>query len=312
MIRFRLGALIGLIAISFVCVPAAHARTTLEDAAAYKKLHKQIKNRAYGRPNKKGEGIVPNLSQLEAPPKKIALVSFYVVDTGKGEGTYYASVRTFDFLTQDGASHFATNFYDAGFAALKEEFAKQNMEVLTPKEFLTDDTKKQAYLDFKLEYSFAVKMALGFINGMARGAAGGNELTTSAVAPGYRFFPTHQTPNDPKMVGSLDALRKSLGVDGVMIVSNHTSSSRKEVLLKAIQMNLYASNPTPKKEGKFYIQYKDTQLYYDTLLNLKKPGWIATFKKKNISEENYDGYDALIRAASKGAIDYMVEKISDK
>jgi hypothetical protein len=46
------------------------------------------------------------------------------------------------------------------------------MQVLASSEYLDTEEKKQAYLDYKLEMSKLVRMGLGFIGSLEKGATG--------------------------------------------------------------------------------------------------------------------------------------------
>ena len=149
------------LAVAFLAVPVRSGAQTLAETAADPDLAGRVKITKGSSPNEKGEGPTPNLAKLDAPPKRVALVSFYVADEGKATGTYYSSTRKFTWLTQDGASHFAERYYDRGLQALKEAFGRQGMQIVTHEEFLDTEAKRKAYLAYKLEMSLAVRVALG-------------------------------------------------------------------------------------------------------------------------------------------------------
>ena len=307
--RSRTVCLVGIIAV-IAAVPA-WPDDSLMDVAASADLGKLVKVTGTGKPSEKGEGPVPYLAKLSEPPKRVALISFYVSDEGESTGSYYSSVRSFTSLTQDGASHFATAYYEKGLAALRETFSKHGMQVLTSAEFLDTEAKKQAYLASALDMSAATKIGLKMIGNMAKAAKG--DTKSSAVAAGYRMLPTHQVPSDPKMAVSLDGLRKGLGVDALLIVKNGSLSDGGEVRLADIHIMLYGPNPIPKVEGKSYIQYKEGQLYVDAILRLKKPAQVAVLQKKGgISSEEYEGYEKLLAAAAERTASHLVEKIKDE
>jgi len=302
-----------LLVFAVVALTITESRTwakTLQEVAAGADLQKMVKIYKGGKPNAKGEGPIPNLAKLDAPPARVALISFYVADVGKSKGTYYASVRTFNWLTQDGASHFATAYHEQGIQALKETFRKHGVEILTPDQFLDSDAKRTAFVEYKLQLSVVAKIALGFMGGLTKAAASGLDLTQSAVAPGYRLLASHVVATDPKSGVSLEGLRQSLDVDALLIVKNGTRSDAKNVSLTDVHVMLYGPNPVPKIEGKKYIQYKVGQLYVSAQLTLKKPAAVASFKKKKISDENYDGYELFLAATAERAMGYLLEKIN--
>ena len=74
-------------------------------------------------------------------PKKVGLLSYYLMDTGSLEfsalaATYGGTYQKTFGLNERGANKFASAFAEVGVPVLKEEFAARGMELLTPVEFL--------------------------------------------------------------------------------------------------------------------------------------------------------------------------------
>jgi len=290
----------------------ALAGDTLKEVGADAELAKRVKITKGSSPNEKGEGPTPHLAKLDAPPKRVALVSFYLVDPGKSTGSYYSSVRTFHWLTKDGASHFADRLYQQGLAGLRESLGRHGMELLTHDQFLDSDEKRRAYNDYELKQSMAVRLLLGAVGNVVKAANSGKKIDQSAVAPGYRLLPAHVGPADPTVGQSLNELREALGVDALLIVKNGLVSDEKNVHFADVQVMLYGPNPIAKKEGVMYVQYKEGQCYVDAILALKKPAEVAAFKKKAIAKEDYSGYEAVLAAAADRAMAFVAEKIAEQ
>lgn len=114
-----------------------------------------------------GRGPVPYYRGLGAPPKRVALLSFYAYDGGN-EGIFITSNAT-----ANGVQLVANELYAAGFGPIKEAFAAVGMQLLTPDEFLDTAEKRTAYESFKLDS--------GGMGRFIRFAQGRDDL----VFPGY-------------------------------------------------------------------------------------------------------------------------------
>ena len=201
-----LGAFSLLIALAFT-LPVANAKGSFDDVIAGvsdKKLRKSVNVVKGRRPDKKGQGPVPYLAKLHAPPRRVALVSFYITDSGKQKVRPYwewwttyepgyeihhekltIEVQKFQ-LTDEASSEFAMLMHQYGISGLKAGFAEKGMELLVPPEYLTDDEKSAAYRDFELKEGFGGAFGRMMLH---------NAVTRAiTVSPGYRLFPTHLAP----------------------------------------------------------------------------------------------------------------------
>jgi len=273
------------------------------------KLAKKVTIHKGSAPNAKGEGPTPNLAKLDAPPRRVALVSFYTIDAGKAKNspvyryspgpyvsiTEYGRQTSTYYLTPDGAAYFSEKLYERGIDSLKAAFASQKMELLTPNEYLDTPEKRSLYAGYDLKLGFASKMSKTLQDAYAR--MGGGDTRVSAVAPGYRLFPIHLAPTDPATAVNMNDLRQKLGVDALLAVANTTMYDGKEVHFTGMVMEMFGPNPVPKVEGKMYIQYKEGQNYASAQVNFgDKGGWIAQMKDDDITAESYDGYEKLLGA----------------
>src|ERR1051326_3118706 len=96
----------------------------------------------------KGTGPVPYLPALKAPPKRVALVSFYVWDAGnEAHSVYNTSIQwsSTKTVTGTGRERAVNALYQASIGPMKETFAKQGMQLLTPDPLLDSPETKQAH-----------------------------------------------------------------------------------------------------------------------------------------------------------------------
>src|SRR5258705_10247426 len=108
-----------------------------------------------------GRGLVPYYKALGAPPKRVALISFYVWDCGNtkesswniygGDYVYVVHNTRKHNLESGSTAVLATELHDASIGPIKEAFAAVGTQLLTPEEFLDTDAKKEAYANFNLE-----------------------------------------------------------------------------------------------------------------------------------------------------------------
>ncbi len=83
--RYLAAALALFLALAFTPL-VADAKGSFDEVIAKlsdKKIRKGVNIVKGRRPDKKGQGGVPYLVKLEEPPKRVALVSFYITDSGK-------------------------------------------------------------------------------------------------------------------------------------------------------------------------------------------------------------------------------------
>jgi len=277
------------------------AQKTLEDAANIgdDKLAKLVKLKKLGKPDEKwGQSMAPALRAK--PPKKVALVSFYVYDKGSTSsyGTYMSGKTIITRkLTKDGASHFATSFHEKGISDLQAAFKTQGMDLLLPEDYLTSNEKVNAYNNFEYEVSAVSKVIYKAMMGFAS-AAGGTE-GTSATAAGYRYLPAADATmcGDPKAIKVMGELARQLEVDAVMAIMNTCIADKKGLMLTGMDIRMYGPNLIPKKKGHMYpgLTYNTGQQYGGGYMNFKSGLPIAKFSKKGVREsEQYDGYEKLL------------------
>jgi ankyrin repeat protein len=245
--------------------------------------------------NSGGAGYSANMDLLKTKPKKVALISYYLYDPGKGKvrgGTYTGMVsvnvwRTSDFNGQTQVDGFYRNSIDG----LKSSFKENGIDLLTPDEFLDTDEKKDFYYNFNQESAKKEKTSI-----TKRGAAGSNmweiaeaSVSTLKVCPsgkGYRaFFIGNEAADESalenyqggiftanrKLTSSLGYdLAKGLDVDAVLVVyicTRKVKQAKDDYGVNAVVTMMMGPNPgraedtdpDAKNLGQFYC---GTRTYY--------------------------------------------------
>jgi hypothetical protein len=253
-----------------------------------------------------------NVKQLQSQgklPKRVGLVSFYILDSGTTDfnamaytygGTYQASFG----MNAKGANTFASELAKLGVPALKEQFAAHGMELVTPIEFLDTDERKRAYVDFVLPRSGLAKATLAIVdwvdkNPHAEGAADGYESILTSLW------------SDAKSLNALEELRAALGLDALAVLANATSSNPGSVILSSITLELYGPNPLPRPENKLAATgYTNGINYVKGIFGKGFKGVeLVLWKKGEIKETRYEGYDAVVGSLARTTLEEF-KKIS--
>lgn len=99
--------------------------------------------------NSGGSGYSANMDNLNPKPKRVALVSFYLYDAGKGKANI---TGTGVWRTPEAAGQNQINgFYNKSISKFKEAFKQNGISLLTPDEFLDTQEKAEAYYGFVQE-----------------------------------------------------------------------------------------------------------------------------------------------------------------
>jgi hypothetical protein len=269
---------------------------------------------------------------LKTKPKKVALISYYLYDPGKGKvkgGVYTGSVtvnvwRTSDFFGQMQVNGFYRNSIDA----LKTTFKENGIDLLTPDEFLDTDEKKEFYYGFNPETAKKEKVSI-----TKRGAAGTNiwevaeaSASTLKISPsdkGYRaFFIGNEAPDESaienfqggifsanrKMTSSLGHdLAKGLGVDAVVVVyicTRKVKQTKDDFGVNAVVTMMMGPNPgkaedtdpEAKNLGQFYC---GTRTYYSSP---------ALFREEKGMFGQYEGMGNVLKAHATKMCKYVMGK----
>lgn len=284
---------------------------------------------AEGRNSKNGGGYSANVDMLKTKPKKVALVSFYLYDPAMGKssgGTYTGVASTACWRTPDskGQEHI-DGFYAESIDAMKAEFKKYGMELLTPEEFVDTDEKAEFYYGFNQETAkkeksdVTVRKAAGTtISSVAESSV--STLKISPSGKGFRaFFVANENMNESaavifKSAGMMGANRKmtsSLGyelctgldVDAVVvcyIVTRKLKMNKDNYAVNAVCLYMFGPNPIidgedDKNRGQFYCA---TRFF-------TKPLMFESDKTKQVS---YDNMDNVFTALSGSVCNWVVNK----
>lgn len=196
-----------------------------------------------------GTGHTPYLPALNAPPKKVALVSAYVIDPiTKHE---YLNLSTAKWMDIQHAKTAANQIFKEGFPSMKQKFAKHGMDLLSPAEFLTDDKKKEYYKSFKLQHRPPpVEWAQNFLWGLTH-----HHKTVMQPADGFseiylmsaESLKAGTLVHDETLANSLGSdLTRGLDVDAVLVVLSQFSVSAKNekgTVLDETSMYMFGPNP---------------------------------------------------------------------
>ncbi len=187
-----------------------------------------------------GAGYSANMDLVNPKPKKVALISYYLYDPGKGKtknngNTISASV----WRTPNGVGQTQVDgFYNKSIGPLKAAFKENGIDLLTPEEFLDTDEKVEYYFGFSQESAKKEKTEI------TKRRAGGyyTQVVTASVenlkvAPtgkGYRNFFVANEADDESIIANFQGgvfsanrkltsslgyeLAKGLGVDAVVVV----------------------------------------------------------------------------------------------
>ncbi|MES2704609.1 MAG: ankyrin repeat domain-containing protein [Bacteroidota bacterium] len=286
--------------------------------------------------NGNGGGYSANMDLLAKKPKRVALISYYLYDPGKGKvkgGSYTGNVsvsvwRTSDFRGQMQVDGFYRNSIDA----LKTSFKENGIDLLTPNEFLDNDEKKEFYYGFNPETSKKEK-----VNITKRGAAGTNvwdvatatasTLKISPTGKGYRnFFVGNEAADEStlenynggiftanrKLTSSLGYdLAKALGVDAVMVVyvcTRKVKQTKDDFGVNAVVCMMMGPNPgkaedtdpEAKNLGQFYC---GTRTYYSSP---------ALFREEKGMFGQYEGMGNVMKAHAAKMCRYVNGKEKDE
>jgi ankyrin repeat protein len=288
--------------------------------------------------NSQGSGYSANMDILDPKPKRVALISYYLYDAGKGKSniTGTAAWRTSDFVGQEQVN----GFYNKSIDKLKDTFKQNGISLLTPDEFLDTEEKANAYYGFvqetaKKEKTTLTRSKTRSSSNTVAGWTTTTYTTTTAtvgslkVAPygfGYRTFFVANEAEDESMIenfqgGIFTANRKltsnlgyelanELGVDAVLVVYIATRKPKQlqdDYGVNAVVMIMLGPNPgkaadtdpEAKNLGQFYC---GTRTYYSNPL---------IFKEQKGIFSQYDGMGNVLTAHATKMCNYVLGKEKD-
>ena len=259
---------------------------------------------------KSGRGPVPYLKALGEPPKRIALVSFYVRDSGNSDVHPYMGWSTHKNVTFDGVDMLANELYDGSIASLKEGFKEFGIELLTTQEFLDTPEKKAAYESFNLQFGW-----VGHI--MKFGTHVDKDSTQiEGVAQGYRLFslPTgNNTKNkdfglaaqggDGKLFQGLGhELAAALGVDAVAVMYSIVQDENKTIDMLGSYLYVFGPNPV-KRDDKPSLYWTGHQ-YSGVQIKFRVP-FVRKDKKAHETDSDVEGFSMVAKALASKTGEYL-------
>lgn len=276
-----------------------------------------------GRNSNNGGGYSANMDLVDPKPKRVALISYYLYDAGKGKAniTGVGAWRTADYAGQNQVN----GFYNKSIGKFKEAFAEKGITLLTPSEFLDTEAKAEAYYGFVQESALKEKTSISRSKTRSSSSTVAGWTTTTyttttatvgtlKVAPfdeGYRnFFVANETEDESmisnfqggvftanrKLTSSLgNELCKELGVDAVMVVYIATRKPKQmqddygvnavvAIMLGPNPVRSEGSDPDAKNLGQFYC---GTRTFYQSP---------QIFKDNKGIFGQYDGMANILRA----------------
>jgi hypothetical protein len=269
-----------------------------------------------------GKGLVPYLKALGAPPKRAALVSFYIWDSGNKKEKSYRFYNSEYTLQMDNTYRLAVNaseldklateLHSAAIGPLKEEFAAVGMQLLTPAEFLDTPAKQAAFQATRVEVG-GMGALMGFLQ---KGAA---EEWQWGTPDGYRLIKL-ATAGDARGnnyslalqgmgVGSLantagHDLATALGVDAVVIMYNVVQAESTSIRLRGSYMYMFGPNPVANSGQNMYYpgqQYSGAYLRTDV-------DFIKTDKEGKALETDYAGFGIVAHALGMRMAQHIKKK----
>ena len=300
------------------------------ETAAGEKIKVRFDFPAEGR-HANGAGYSANMDLLNPKPKKVALISYYLYDPGKGKtkggamsGTISASVwRTPDAVGQTQVD----GFYNKSIGALKNSFKENGIDLLTPEEFLDTDEKVEYYFGFNQESakkektSITKRRAGGYYTQVVTATV--ENLKVAPTGKGYRNFFVANESDDESMISNFQGgifsanrkltsslgyeLCKGLGVDAVVVVyicTRKIKATQGDYGVNAVVTMMLGPNPgrtesedpEAKNLGQFYC---GTRTFYSSPL---------IFKDDKGVFGQYDGMANILSAHAAKMSKYIVGK----
>lgn len=286
--------------------------------------------------NSKGSGYSANMELVNPKPKRVALISYYLYDPGKGKTTGGASsavVTASVWRTPDGVGQSQVDgFYSQSIDALKKSFKENGIDLLTPSEFLDTDEKVDFYFGFSQESAKKEKTTItkrkatgGFISQVATASV--STLKISPFDKGYReFFVANEGDDESsmanfqggifsanrKLTSSLgNELCKGLGVDAVVVVyicTRKIKQTKDDYGVNAVVMMMLGPNPVRTRETDPEAENLG-QFYCGTRTHYSSP---AIFKQDKGIFGQYAGMANVLSAHAEKMSKYIMGKEKDE
>jgi len=281
------------------------------------KIKKSIAMDVFTRPAtqksfKDGHGKNPYFSSKEQLPDTIALITFHINDLGFSESweDYLYIYTKYYSVSKSGGNKIANEIQKETIAALKAEFKKRGVVLLTPDEYLNTPEKIAFYNDeFAPKVSRMGKFLSNFEN---------RNTDISVCASGYRYLDMGASFDYKRSISLGWELTNKLGVDGVLSIGVEIQSKKKEAYTRLIKMALHGPNPNQRVDKKYFGQktgtgYYDGQLYAGGTLVFKRSIKTIELGKEQIKSMDFEGFDIIFKSFIEkfyDVIDGAIEKVS--
>lgn len=292
-----------------------------------------------GRNSNNGGGYSANMDLVNPKPKRVALISYYVYDAGKGKANI---TGTGAWATPASAGQSQVNgFYAKSIQPFKDAFKKNGIELLTPDQFLDTEEKAELYYGFVQESAKKEKTTITRTKSRTNSVSNPyftttTTITTTATAGtlkvcpsgmGYREFFVANEQEDESAVANFQGgvftanrkltsnlgyeLCKGLGVDAVVVVYIATRKPKQlqdDYAVNAVVAIMLGPNPgktegtdpEAKNLGQFYC---GTRTFYSSPLIFKEAKGIFG---------QYDGMANILTAHANKMSAYVNGKEKDE
>jgi ankyrin repeat protein len=292
-----------------------------------------------GRNSNNGSGYSANMDLVNPKPKRVALISYYLYDAGKGKANI---TGTGAWVTSASAGQSQVNgFYAKSIEPFKEAFKQNGVELLTPEQFLNTEEKAELYYGFVQESAKKEKTTITRSKSRSTTTESPyftttTTITTTATAGtlkvcpsgmGYREFFVANEGEDESAISNFQGgvftanrkltsnlgyeLCKGLGVDAVLVVYIATRKPKQlqddfgvnavvAIMLGPNPGKTEGTDPEAKNLGQFYC---GTRTYY---------GSPSIFKEAKGIFGQYDGMANVLKAHATKMSKYINGKEKDE
>ncbi|WP_178989397.1 hypothetical protein [Winogradskyella schleiferi] len=289
-----------------------NAQKSMQDLAELKdrkwdKLVKSYKNNSTWIDQLKGLLNTDLLSEDNLPnPKKIGVLTMQIWDKSITTSSKIGNTTLFskNYLTASGSNIVADKFLDNMLPILKTKFKEENISLLEPKDYLTNEEKTNIYKEGvnKVELS-GLSKSLQKLNKFF--TKKDLEVQGSLSATGYEFYPLSAklVSSDFKAPASVGLIAQDLELDAVLVITINVSLEKRgrSLVLHGIETALVGPiDDDTGKEFKGVIgagmmnKYRDG-LSFSSVYFEVEPFEIAELDKKsgNFEEWYLEGLDTV-------------------
>ncbi|MBI3450372.1 MAG: hypothetical protein HY049_15835 [Acidobacteria bacterium] len=271
-----------------------------------------------GKGSDSGRGQAPYMKALGAPPKRVALVSFYVRDSGNSEKHPYMGWSSAKNVKANAVDTYANEFYDASIAGMKASFKAHGMDLLAPDQFLDTPDKKQAYEAFEVKAGATAR----FVTWISK--KGDKDSTRlEGVPEGYRLlalpsendtksnhFGLLAKGGDGKLFESVGHdLATGLGVDAVAFLYAIVQAQSKSIDMLGAYMYVFGPNPVKRDDDPSLYwnghQYSGAKMKFEV-------SFVKTDRKGVANDADFAGFAPVAKALSDAIGDDLVARTSGK